>query len=65
MSDPGQKRPDGVSEDAAVFETGDDERWAIARARLEEHEHGAGTISVEEFMDELRRAVADRRAAKR
>lgn len=64
MSDP-KGLPPGVAEDPAAFRLSDDE-FAIARERWEEHQRtGSETISVEEFMDELRRAVAKKRAEKR
>ena len=55
----------GVAEDAAPFLTSADDDWQIARERLAEYHRTGEAISVDEFMDELRRAVADRRTGKR
>jgi hypothetical protein len=55
----------GVAEDGAPFRTSTDDDWTIARERLAEYRRTGETISVEEFMDELRRAVADRRTGNR
>ena len=62
--DPGRDVPSGVAEEATQFASASEERWAIARARLEEHERtGAGSMSVEEFGQKLRAEIARLRAA--
>ncbi|MDO9223575.1 MAG: hypothetical protein Q7U20_07670 [Caulobacter sp.] len=65
MSEKPEPPQDGVAEDATPFLTSTNEDWAIARERLEDYRRTGETISVEEFMDELRREVAARRAEKR
>lgn len=65
MSEKQKPSVEGVSEDAVPFRTSTDDDWSIARERLVEYRRTGEAISVEEFMDELRRAVADRRAEKR
>jgi len=65
MSEKQKPSVGGVSEDAAPFRTSTDDDWSIARDRLAEYRRTGETISVEEFMDELRRSVAARRARNR
>jgi len=64
MSKDKKPEADGVAEDAAPFRSSTDEDWSIALERLEEYRRTGETISVEEFMDELRRQVAAGRAAR-
>ena len=55
----------GVAEEAARFDAASDDRLAVARARLEEHERTqAGTMSVEEFGQKLRAEITRKRVAK-
>ncbi len=57
--------PEGVAEDGAPFRAPPDSDWTIALERPEEYRRTGETISVDEFMEELRREVALRRIAKR
>ena len=60
-----RKPPEGVAEDGAPFHGANDADWTIALERLEDYRRTGETISVDEFMEELRREVSSRQAAKR
>ncbi|ATQ44384.1 hypothetical protein [Caulobacter mirabilis] len=65
MSNDRKPPPEGVAEGGAPFRAPVDSDWTIALERLEEYRRTGETISVDEFMEELRREVASRRTIKR